>query len=392
MSNKHLETRLIHSFFDRKKHFGSLTPPLYQTSTFTFENAEQGEARFAGRESGYIYSRLGNPTVTELEEKIADLEEGESGLAFSSGMGAVSAVIMALIETGDHLLISEGVYGCTYGLLELVKKKFKVDFDLISMDQLDVMEEKIRPNTKAIYIETPINPTMKLVDIESIVAIARKSDIKVVVDNTFCSPYLQQPLKLGADIVVHSATKYIGGHGDVIAGLAVGSSDFMQEVRMTTQKDVGSVISPFDAWLLLRGLKTLAIRMDRHCMNAMFIFEKLSRHPKVTNIVFPGDPSFDQYDLAKKQMRNFGGLISFEVEGGKLAAQKVMNNLSLVQVAVSLGDAETLIQHPATMTHAVVPEEERLKMGITASLLRLSVGLENPQDIWCDLEHALNLF
>ncbi|MDQ0257819.1 methionine-gamma-lyase [Evansella vedderi] len=390
MGKKDIETRLIHGFFDRQQHFGSLAPPLYQTSTFTFANAEQGEARFAGNESGYIYSRLGNPTVNEFESKIADLEGGEAGLAFSSGMAAVSAILIALVKTGDHILVSEGVYGCTFGFLNIMKDKFNVDYDLINMDNEEPIKGKIKNNTSVIYIETPINPTMKLVDIELVSKIAKERDIFVVVDNTFCSPYLQQPLKLGADIVIHSATKYIGGHGDVIAGLAVGPDNFIQNVKMTTQKDIGGVLSPFDAWLLIRGLKTLAVRMDRHCSNAHYLFEKLKSHSKVTNIVYPGDPEFYNHQLVKRQMKNFGGLISFEVKGGKQGAQRFMNELQLIQVAVSLGDAETLIQHPATMTHAVVPEEERIKMGITDSLLRLSVGLESEQDIWNDIETALN--
>ncbi|UCZ53263.1 methionine gamma-lyase [Bacillus shivajii] len=388
--SKSLETRMIHGTYDRSRHYGSLTPPMYQTSTFSFESAEQGEARFVGNESGYIYSRLGNPTVDTLEKKIADLEGGEEGIAFSSGMAAVSAVLLALVKSGDHILVSEGVYGCTFGLLKMMKEKFNVDYDLIRMESEEAILSKIKPNTKALYIETPINPTMKLVDIEMVVNMGKQHNLPVVVDNTFCSPYLQQPLAIGADIVLHSATKYIGGHGDVIAGLVVGKSEFIQEVRMTTQKDIGGVLAPFDAWLLLRGLKTLAIRMDRHCENTEKLFEKLQEHPKVKNIVYPGDPSFHQYDLAKKQMKHFGGLISFEIEGTKEMAQKLMNELTMIQVAVSLGDAETLIQHPATMTHAVVPEEEREKMGITDQLLRLSVGLECPDDIWEDLEQAIN--
>jgi methionine-gamma-lyase len=387
---RELETRLIHGSFnpDKGNNYGSLSTPLYQTSTFAFESAEQGEARFAGNESGYIYSRLGNPTVNELERKIADLEGGEEGVAFGSGMAAVSAVLVGLLKSGDHLLVSEGVYGCTFGFLQMMKEKFNIEYDLIDMNKEAILNN-VKNNTKLLYIETPINPTMKLVDIEMAVETAKEHNLKVVVDNTFCSPYLQQPLQMGADVVIHSATKYIGGHGDVIAGLAVGKAEFMQEVRMTTQKDIGGVLSPFDAWLLIRGLKTLAVRMDRHCDNTVSIFKKLKEHPKVKEIVYPGDPEFPQYNLARKQMRNYGGLISFEVLGGKKAAQKLMNELSLIKVAVSLGDAETLIQHPATMTHAVVPEKEREKMGITDSLLRLSVGLENEGDIWNDLEQAL---
>ncbi|WP_096186100.1 methionine gamma-lyase [Evansella halocellulosilytica] len=389
-TKRSLETRMIHGTFDRQKHYGSLTPPIYQTSTFSFETAEQGEARFAGNESGYMYSRLGNPTVDALEKKIADLEGGEEGIAFSSGMAAVSAVLYALVKSGDHILVSEGVYGCTFGLLKMMKEKFNVDYDLINMDSEETIESMIKDNTKALYIETPINPTMKLVDIDMVVNVAKKRNLPVVVDNTFCSPYLQQPLALGADIVLHSATKYIGGHGDVVAGLVVGKSEFIQEVRMTTQKDIGGILSPFDAWLLIRGLKTLAVRMDRHCENANKLFDQLKRHPKIKSIVYPGDPEFVQHELAKKQMKHYGGLISFEIDGSKETAQKVMNELSMIQVAVSLGDAETLIQHPATMTHAVVPDEERERMGVTDQLLRLSVGLESVDDIWDDLANGLN--
>ncbi|SDN75017.1 methionine gamma-lyase [Alkalicoccus daliensis] len=387
---KDIETRLIHSFFDRSKHHGSLAAPIYQTSTFVFDSAEQGEARFAGEEEGYVYSRLGNPTVRELEQKLADLEEGEEGIAFASGMGAVSAILMHLLKSGDHVLVSEGVYGCTYGFLELMQDKFKVDYDLFDMQTADAIEKMIRPESRVLYVETPINPTMKLVDLEMVIQTAEKHNLKVVVDNTFCSPYLQQPLTLGADFVVHSATKYISGHGDVIAGAAVGPSEDMQKIRMSVQKDVGAVLGPFDAWLLLRGLKTLSVRMDRHCENARFIFEKLKQHPKVNHIIYPGDPEFSGYKLAEKQMKDFGGLISFEIAGGKAKAQKFMNALEVVQRAVSLGDAESLIQHPASMTHAVVPAEERKKMGITDALVRLSVGLENKQDIWADIEAALH--
>ncbi|MFA9560533.1 methionine gamma-lyase [Evansella sp. AB-rgal1] len=384
-----MESRLIHSFFDRKKHFGSLAPPLYQTSTFVFDNAEQGELRFSGNESGYMYSRLGNPTVNELEKKISDLEDGEAGAAFGSGMAAVSAVLFALLKSGDHVLVSEGVYGCTFGLLGLMKDKFNVGYDLINMNEEKNIESAMKENTKVIYVETPINPTMKLVDLELITSIAKRNGITVVVDNTFCSPYLQQPIHLGADIVVHSATKYIGGHGDVIAGLVVGSEEFIQEMKLSTQKDIGGIISPFDAWLLLRGLKTLAVRMDRHCDNAHYLFSKLKQHPNVQHIVYPGDGNFEQYELARRQMKHFGGLLSFEIKGGKEKAQQFMNSLRMIKVAVSLGDAETLIQHPATMTHSVVPTSERERMGITDSLVRLSVGLEKDEDIWSDIEQAL---
>ncbi|MFJ5715916.1 methionine gamma-lyase [Neobacillus sp. NPDC093127] len=384
------ETEAIHAGYSNDEHQGSLVPPLYQTSTFTFANAEQGERRFAGKEEGFIYSRLGNPTVKILEDKIAVLEKGEAALAFSSGMAAVSAVLVALTKTGDHILCSQGVYGCTFGLMELLKEKYGIGHDFSLMDSVETLENDILPNTACIYIETPINPTMKLVDLEMVARIANEKGIPVVVDNTFCSPYLQTPLDLGCDIVIHSATKYICGHGDVIAGLVVGNKEFIGQVSRTTQKDIGGIISPFDAWLLLRGIKTLPVRMDRHSANAVRLFEFLKNHAKVDSIYFPGDPEHVDYETMKKQMKQSSGLISFTIKGTKETAQMFMNHLQLIKIAVSLGDAETLIQHPATMTHAVVPEEERRKMGIENTLLRLSVGLEAWEDIKEDLEQAFD--
>ncbi|WHY76471.1 methionine gamma-lyase [Neobacillus sp. WH10] len=385
---KRFETEVIHNSYQAEEHQGSLVPPLYQTSTFTFANAEQGENRFAGKEEGYIYSRLGNPTVKILEDRMATLENGEAALAFSSGMAAVSAVLMALTKTGDHILCSQGVYGCTFGLMELLKEKYGIEHDFSQMDSVETLGNVILSNTACIYIETPINPTMKLVDLEMVAKVAKQKGIPVVVDNTFCSPYLQTPLTLGCDVVIHSATKYISGHGDVIAGMAVGKKDFIGQVSKTTQKDIGGIISPFDAWLLLRGIKTLPVRMDRHSENAKHLFEYLKTHPKVDYIYYPGDPENKDYAIMKKQMKTPGGLISFSIKGTKETAQTFMNQLQLIKIAVSLGDAESLIQHPATMTHAVVPEEERRKMGIENTLLRLSVGLEAWEDIKEDLDQA----
>jgi methionine-gamma-lyase len=389
--DKKIETTVIHGGYDSKNHNGSLTPPLFQTSTFTFETAEQGERRFAGEEEGFIYSRLGNPTVKALEERIALIEGAEAGLAFGSGMAAVSAVLLNLTKSGDHILCSKGVYGCTFGLLELMNEKYNITHSFSNMDSEQAIENAITFDTKVIYVETPINPTMALIDLELVVKVAKKYNVPVVVDNTFSSPYLQQPIKLGCDIVIHSATKYIGGHGDVIAGLVVGNEEFISNVAMTTKKDIGGIISPFDAWLLLRGLKTLPVRMDRHCSNAARIAELLKLHEVVDEIFYPGDPSNPQYQIMKKQMKQAGGLIAFTVKGAKEEAQKVLNELKLIKIAVSLGDAETLIQHPATMTHAVVPEEDRKKMGITDNMLRLSVGLEAWEDIWNDLKQALDV-
>lgn len=388
--NFRFETEAIHSGYCSSEHQDSLVPPLYQTSTFTFATAEQGERRFAGQEEGFIYSRLGNPTVKIFEDRMAALEQGEAALAFSSGMAAVSAVLTALTKTGDHILCSQGVYGCTFGLLQLLKGKYQIDHDFSAMTSRELLEQELRPNTTCIYIETPINPTMKLVDLELVASISKQRGIPVVVDNTFCSPYLQTPISHGCDVVIHSATKYICGHGDVIAGVVIGKKDFITHVSRTTQKDIGGIISPFDAWLLLRGLKTLPVRMDRHCENASILVEFLRSHSKIESLYFPGDSDFvDDNKIMHKQMKKPGGLISFTIKGSKESAQFFMNQLKLIKIAVSLGDAETLIQHPATMTHAVVPAEERWKMGIEDTLLRLSVGLEAWEDIKEDLEQAL---
>lgn len=388
-NKKRFETDVIHEGYDTKDMLGSLSTPIFQTSTYTFDSAEQGERRFAGEEEGYMYSRLGNPTVTVLEKRIAALEGGERGLAFASGMAAVSSVLVALTKANDHILASEGLYGCTFGLLTMMKEKYNIDHDLSTMATKEDIKALIRPNTTCIYVETPINPTMKLIDLEQVAEVAKEFNIPVVVDNTFSSPYIQRPLELGCDVVIHSATKYIGGHGDVIAGLAIGTKEFLDEVQMTTQKDMGGIMSPFDAWLLIRGLKTLPLRMDRHSDNAEKIYEKLNDHSKITNVYYPGDQSHPDYSIKQKQMKRGGGLISFEIKGTKRDAQDFLNKLSFIKLAVSLGDAETLIEHPATMTHAVVPEEERKKMGISDQLIRLSVGLEAWEDVWEDIEQAL---
>lgn len=386
----HFETAVIHEGYDSKNMLGSLTPPIFQTSTYTFETAEQGERRFAGEEEGYIYSRLGNPTVRILEDRIAALENGEKGLAFGSGMAAVSAVLIALTKANDHIVCSSGLYGCTFGLLSMMKEKYNMTTDYIDMKTKAELRAAIKPETAVIYVETPINPTMRLIDLEMVAEVAKEYHIPVVVDNTFPTPYLQRPLEHGCDVVIHSATKYIGGHGDVIAGLAVGKQSFIDLVARTTLKDIGGVISPFDAWLLLRGLKTLPIRLDRHCDNAEKIMGKLKSHQKVAKIYYPGDKDSPEFASAEKQMKRGGGIISFEIKGDKKKAQRLLNHLNFMKIAVSLGDAETLIEHPATMTHAVIPAQTRGEMGISDQLIRLSVGLEAWQDIWSDLEQALN--
>ncbi|WP_399631603.1 methionine gamma-lyase [Sporosarcina sp. SG10008] len=387
--NLHKDTIVIHEGYDDKEHQGSLAVPLYQTSTFSFETALQGENRFSGVEGGNIYSRLGNPTVRVLEERMTALENGKGALAFGSGMAAVSTILVHLTKSGDHILCSRGIYGCTFGLLGMLNEKYNISHDLIQMKSEEEIERAITPETVCIYIETPINPTMELVDIQAVVNVAKRHGLRVVVDNTFSSPYLQNPLDFGADFVLHSATKYINGHGDVIAGLLVGADkEEMESIRMSVQKDFGGIISPFDAWLLIRGLKTLSVRMERHTSNAEKVIAYLKGQKLVEEIYYPFDKDNPQYEIAKRQMRAGGGLISFTVKGGKEGAQLFMDSLSLIKIAVSLGDAETLIQHPATMTHSVIPEAERLQMGITDSLLRLSVGLEHAEDLIADFKAA----
>ncbi|MGE0996856.1 methionine gamma-lyase [Bacillus sp. Gnz1/3] len=383
MKKKHMETALIHHGYTSEEHKGSLTPPLFQTSTFTFETAQQGEASFAGVDTSYIYSRLGNPTVKLFEERMEVLEGGEEALAFGSGMAAISATLIGFLKAGDHIICSNGLYGCTYGFLEVLEEKFMITHSFCDMETEGDIENKIRPNTKLIFVETPINPTMKLIDLKQVIRVAKRNGLLVIVDNTFCSPYLQRPLELGCDAVVHSATKYIGGHGDVVAGVTICKTRALAEKIRPMRKDIGGIMAPFDAWLLLRGLKTLAVRMDRHCDNAEKIVSFLKNHDAVEGVWYP------EGELASRQMKRGGGVISFSIKGGKEETQAFINDLHFITIAVSLGDTETLIQHPATMTHAAIPAELRQEMGIYDNLIRLSVGLESWEDIVSDLEQAL---
>lgn len=388
---RRIDSEMIHGGGYAKGYDGSLTTPIFQTSTFAFETAEQGEKRFIGEEDGFIYSRLGNPTVRTLENRMAVLEEGEKGLAFASGMAAVSAVLTSLTKAGDHILCSKGLYGCTYGLLQWMKEKYKITHSFTQMESEMELVKIIKADSPAcIFVETPINPTMMVMDLEMIARVAHSFDIPVIVDNTFCSPYLQQPLTLGCDIVLHSATKYISGHGDVVAGLVIGKESYITALAKQEQKDNGGILAPFDAWLLLRGIKTLHIRMERHSASATWIAQQLSNHPKVTKVYYPGFAHASEQAVVQKQMRLSGGVLSFDIKGTKQTAQQMMNHLHMIKIAVSLGDAETLIQHPATMTHAIIPEEDRIRMGIHDTMVRLSVGLESKEDIWEDIAQALD--
>ena len=390
--NVGLGTKAIHAGNVKDAQYGALTTPIYQTSTFVFDSCEQGGRRFAGQEGGYIYTRLGNPTVSVLENKVAALECGEACVAAASGMGAISSALWTIAGAGKHIVADGTLYGCTFALLNHGMSRYGVEVSFVDTSDLAAVKAALKENTCAVYLETPANPNLKIADIAAVAEIAHTYNpaIKVVCDNTFASPALQNPLTLGADVVVHSATKYLNGHGDVIAGFVVGKADFIGEVRMFGLKDMtGAVMDPFAAYLILRGLKTLEIRMQRHCANAKAIAEFLDQHPAVEKVYYPGLKNHVGHDIAARQMKDFGGMLSFEVKGGRAAGTKLVNALHLITVAVSLGDAETLIEHPASMTHSTYTEEELAASGIPGGLIRLSAGLENAEDIIADLEQAL---
>lgn len=385
-------TRAIHGGHV-KDQFGALATPIHQTATFIFDSAEQGGRRFSLEEGGYIYSRLGNPTNTQLEEKLAMLEGAEAAISTASGIGAVSSAFWTALKAGDHVVAAKTLYGCTYAYLSHGLTRYGVEVTFVDATNLEEVKQAMRENTKVVYIETPANPNLEVVDIEAISKIAHENkDCIVMVDNTFCTPYIQRPLEFGADVVIHSGTKFLNGHGDVISGFVVGSAEFIKNVRLFGIKDMtGASLSPFDAFLIIRGMKTLEIRMEKHCANAMEVARFLESHSAVEKIYYPGLESFPQYELAKKQMSLPGAVIAFEVKGGIEAGKKVINSTELCKLAVSLGDAETLIQHPASMTHSPYTKEEREAAGISDGLIRIAVGLENVEDIIADLENALNV-
>ncbi|WP_134701918.1 PLP-dependent aspartate aminotransferase family protein [Ammoniphilus sp. YIM 78166] len=369
---------------------GSHIPPIYMTSTFVFNNVQEGADRFAGTDSGFMYTRLGNPTVRELEEKVAELEFAEGCLAFSSGMAAITGCLMGILQAGDQLIAHTALYGATHAFITKTLKKFGVEVTLVPFKTAEELEPHITARTKAIYFETPSNPTLSLVDIKSVADLAKQNGILTVVDNTFLSPYLQNPLLLGIDIVVHSATKYLSGHGYLIGGLVVANNHIIDPMRKEVQKNMGAVMSPMDAWLLYQGIRTLHIRMDRSQENAKILAERLEKHAAIKEVFFPGLSSFADNEIMQKQMKGPGAMISFVVNGGYEAGVRLMNNVKLCTLAVSLGDVGTLIQHPASMTHAIIPKEERETAGIWDGLVRFSVGIEDVEDIWTDLEAALS--
>jgi methionine-gamma-lyase len=383
-------TKAIHVGKIHDRETGAHASPIYQTSTFVFENVEQGARRFAGLEPGYIYTRVGNPNLTELQERMAALENGEDAVSTCSGMAAISTTLLSILKQGDHIVASDMLYGCTYDLISGLLPDYGIEVSFVDAADSQALRAAMRPNTKAVYIETPANPTMKIIDIRTTAGISHEYGAYLVVDNTFMTPYLQRPLELGADIVVHSATKYLGGHGDLVSGIIVGPEKLTSLIKKRYLKDLGGIPGPFDAWLLARGIKTLGIRMERHCHNAMQVAEFLLNCPQVSNVYYPGLPTHPQHKLAGEQMDGFGGMVSFDLKGGLQAGCTLMNNVKMISLAVSLGSVDSLIQHPASMTHACMPQQEQLAAGLTDGLVRLSVGIEDVEDIIADLKQAMD--
>ena len=387
--NLGFNSKLIHGGGHHDE-YGAATVPIYQTSTFRFDSAEDGAACFAGEKDGYVYTRIGNPTVSALERQVAELEHGYGAVAFASGMGAVSTVYMAYLNAGDHMISSDAVYGASRTMMEGHMSRFGVQSTYVKTENLENIKAAIRPNTKMLYIETPANPTMGITDIEACAKIAKDHNLLLVVDNTFCSPYLQNPLDLGADIVLHSVTKFINGHADIVGGIVITKTAELYKQLHVMMLNLGGNMDPHQAYMVIRGLKTLGIRIDRAQESAMKVAEFLESHPQVASVAYPGLKSHPQYELAKKQMRGTGTMISFELKGGLEAGRKLMNNVKMCILAVSLGGVETLIQHPASMTHSKVSATAKAAAGITDGLVRFSVGIENVEDIIADLKQALD--
>ncbi len=390
-NKRNLETEIIHAGYQPDPLTHSVSPPIYQTSTFAFESAEQGAALFAGKEKGFIYTRLGNPTILALEEALVKLEKGYGALATATGMAAVSTIYLTFLEKDSHLIGTAALYGPSRNIIENEFSRFGVSSDFIDTSDLNEIQKRIRKNTRLLFIESPANPTMAITDIKASAELAKANNLILVVDNTFASPVLQNPLELGADVVVHSLTKFINGHSDVVGGVIISRTPELHQRLQKVLRMHGGTMDPHQAWLVLRGLRTLYLRVEKAQDNAKQLARWLESHPKVAWVNYPGLESHPQYDLMKKQMKGPGSMISFGLTGGYEAGLKFINNVKLCILAVSLGGIETLIQHPASMTHASVPKKEKDEAGITDDLIRLSVGCETYEDLKSDLEQALSL-
>lgn len=383
-----INSRLIHSG-EFENPLGSATVPIYQTSTFIFESADHGAKCFSGEEDGYIYTRIGNPTIHALETLVADLESGSKGIATSSGMAAANTIYMALLSKGDHIVSSAAVYGPSRGVMEQHWSRFGVESSYVNTANIEEVKAAIRPNSKMLYVETPANPTMDITDLTACAKLAHDHKMVLVVDNTFSSPYLQRPLEFGADVVFHSMTKFLNGHADVVAGMIVTKDDALGNKLRSMMITLGCNMDPHQAYMVIRGIRTLGIRVERAQESAMKIAAYLESHPKVEWVMYPGLQSHPQHKLATKQMDGFGSMISFELKGGLKAGKVLMNNVKVAILAVSLGGVETLIQHPASMTHSKVSAEAKQKAGISDGLVRYSVGIEDVEDLISDLEQGL---
>ena len=391
MDTKHLgiNSKLIHAGH-RADPTGAINVPIYQTSTFAFRDAQHGAALFAGEEDGYIYTRIGNPTIRALEESVAELENGCGGIATSSGMGAVSTLYVALLSAGAHMVSTASVYGPSRGLVENHFSRFGVESTYLDTSDLARVRDALRPETKLVYVETPSNPTMQLTDIAQVSALAHAHGCLVAVDNTFASPYLQKPLDLGADVVLHSVTKFINGHADVVGGILVAKDPSIYKLLRSVMVNFGCNMDPHQAFLVLRGLRTLGVRIERAQRNALEIARWLETQPEVQTVRYVGLESHPQHELAKRQMRGFGSMISFELKGGMEAGRRLMNAVKVATLAVSLGGVETLIEHPASMTHAGISPQDRRAAGFSDGLVRYSVGIEDVEDLIADLRQALD--
>jgi len=386
---KGFSTKAVHAGEKRDPSTGAVVTPIYETSVFAFSNTKELIDVMSEKAEGYIYSRYGNPTVRTVERKMAELEGAEDVAVFSSGMAAIATTIFTLVSAGDHVVSTRDLYGGTLTFFKDVLPKFGVEVSFVEATDFDEMKSAIRKNTKVIYAETPTNPTLKVVDVSKVAKLSKKRGITVVVDSTFASPYNLKPLQFGVNIVVHSATKYLGGHNDVTAGVAGGPESFVQKLK-EMRKHLGGTLDPHAAWLLLRGLKTLGLRMERHNCNGMQVAKYLEKHPKVKRVYYPGLPSHPQYSIAKRQMKGFGGVVSFEIDGDFETTMKFVDNLKLCYLAASLGGVESLATQPVTTSHYHMSREDRSKAGIRDELIRLALGIEDPEDVIADLEQAFN--
>lgn len=384
---KHFETEAIRTQMERSQ-YAEHSAPLYLTSSFVFEDAEELRASFADEFDRNIYSRFSNPNTQELVDKICTLEGAEEGIAFASGMAAVFASFAALLSSGDHVVSARSIFGSTHSLFTKYFNKWNIETTYFNPNTPQEVETVIQPNTKIIYIETPTNPGLDVLDMEYLSEVAKKNNILLVVDNCFATPYLQKPIEFGADLVIHSATKLIDGQGRVLGGLIVGKSDLINEIRPFFRNS-GSALSPFNAWVLSKSIETLAVRLDRHCENALALAKHLENHPKISKVKYPFLTTHPQYEIAKKQMLKGGNIVTFELKEGIKAGQVFLNQIQMCSLSANLGDTRTIVTHPATSTHSKLSIEERALVGITDGLIRLSVGLENIEDIKQDIDQAL---